>query len=209
MSDDIDPDKRFMPEDVPQENIEGEAQPEQGIPADESVAAYKGGDRVAELEAEIARLKDHMMRALAETDNIRKRSMKEREDATRYAVTSFAREMIDIADNFQRAMDAVPEEAKAADPVLKNLMDGIEATERAMLKSLEKHGIEKIEPMGEPFNPNFHEVMFEAPVPGKPGGIVIQVIETGYVIHDRLLRAAKVGVSKGEDVARSRVDETA
>ncbi|MDB5490567.1 MAG: grpE family protein [Micavibrio sp.] len=201
---DTDPDKRLMPEEMPGDE-----------PAIESLmdmpAASSDGDkaRIGELEAEITRLKDHMMRALAETDNIRKRSVKEREDASKYSVTAFAREMIDIADNFQRAIDAVPAEAKAADPTLKNLMDGIEATERGMMRSLEKQGIKKIEPMGEPFNPNFHEVMFEAPVPGKPGGIVIQVIETGYVIHDRLLRAAKVGVSKGEDGGSHKVDETA
>ncbi len=200
---DTDPDKRLMPEDI----AASEPQPELVDMPAASVDSDKA--RVTELEAEIARLKDHMMRALAETDNIRKRSVKEREDASKYSVTSFAREMIDIADNFQRAMDAVPAEAKAADPVLKNLMDGIEATERAMLKSLEKQGIKKIEPIGEPFNPNFHEVMFEAPVPGKPGGLVIQVIESGYIIHDRLLRAAKVGVSKGEDGENHRVDETA
>lgn len=200
---DTDPDKRLMPEDMPDTGL-----PPEGLdmPETEDAAAT---DRVAELEAEIARLKDHMMRALAETDNIRKRSVKEREDASKYAVTSFAKEMLDIADNFQRAMDAVPAEAKEADPVLKNLMDGIEATERVMLKSFEKQGIRKIEPMGEMFNPNFHEVMFEAPVPGKTGGTVIQVIEPGYVIHDRLLRAAKVGVAKGDDGASRKVDETA
>lgn len=201
---DTDPDKRLMPEDVAATEIS------QDNAASSPADGYdQGMARIAALEAELTQTKDHMMRALAETDNIRKRSVKEREDATKYSVTAFAREMIDIADNFQRAMDAVPAEAKAADPVLKNLMDGIEATERAMLKSLEKQGIKKLEPMGEPFNPNFHEVMFEAPVPGKPGGIVIQVIETGYVIHDRLLRAAKVGVSKGDDGGSHKVDATA
>ena len=200
---DTDPDKRLMPEEMPAAEmpIEGLDMPAASVDGDQA--------RIAELEAEIGRLKDHMMRALAETDNIRKRSVKEREDASKYSVTAFAREMIDIADNFQRAMDAVPAEAIASDPVLKNLMDGIAATERAMLKSLEKQGIKKLEPIGEPFNPNFHEVMFEAPVPGKPGGLVIQVIETGYVIHDRLLRAAKVGVSKGDDGVSRHVDETA
>lgn len=203
---DSDTDKRLMPEDIPAPGPQPEMMDGPAVSTDGDTGA-----RIAELEAEISRLKDHVMRALAETDNIRKRSVKEREDASKYSVTAFAREMIDIADNFQRAMDAVPEEAKAADPVLKNLMDGIEAIERGMLKSLEKQGIRKLEPIGEPFNPNFHEVMFEAPVSGKPGGLVIQVIETGYVIHDRLLRAAKVGVSKGEDsAAPSRhVDETA
>lgn len=168
--------------------------------------------RITELEEEATRLKDHMMRALAETDNIRKRSIKEREDAGKYAISAFAKEMIEIADNFQRAIDAVPAEAKAADGVLKNLMDGIEATERAMLKSMEKHGIRKIEPLGQMFDPNFHEVMFESPLPGKPGGTIIQVIEPGYVLNDRLLRPARVGVAKADPSANGgshRVDETA
>lgn len=187
----------LMPEALPPEDL---ATPP--APADD--------DRVAALEAEMAQMKDHMLRALAEAENLRKRALKEREDAGKYAVTAFARDMIEMADNFQRAIDAVPAEAVGADPVLKNLMDGIQATERAMLRSLEKHGIKKLEPLGQPFDPNFHEVMFEAPVPGKPGGTVIQLIEPGYVIHDRLLRAAKVGVAKGDDGATThRVDATA
>ena len=167
--------------------------------------------QIAALEAEMAQMKDQMLRALAEVDNIRKRSIKEREDAGKYAVTAFARDMLEIADNFQRAIDAVPAEAREADPALKNLMDGIEATERVMVKYLEKHGIIRMEPMDGPFDPNFHEVMFEAPVPGKPGGTVIQVLEPGYTIADRLLRPAKVGVAKADESGGTphKIDETA
>lgn len=163
--------------------------------------------RVAALEAEIAQMKDHVLRALADAENTRKRALKEREDASKYAVSSFAKDMIEIADNFSRALAAVPQEARDADPALKNLMDGIDAIERGLLKSLEKHGVKKIEPMGEMFNPHFHEVMFEAPMPGKPGGTIIQLVEPGYVLNDRLLRAAKVGVVK--DDGTRKVDATA
>ena len=149
---------------------------------------------------------------MAETENTRKRALKEREDATKFAVTSFARDMLEIADNFRRALDAIPEEARNGDdPLIKNLMAGIEATERALLKNFEKHGIRKIEPMGEPFDPHFHEVMFEASVPGKNPGTIIQLVEPGYVLHDRLLRPARVGVAKGDpgnDGPAHRLDET-
>jgi molecular chaperone GrpE len=169
-------------------------------------------DRVATLEAELVRMKDHMLRALAETENIRKRAQKEREDATKFAVSSFARDMLEIADNFRRALDAIPAEAREDSPLMKTTIEGIEATERVMLKLFEKHGIRKLEPLGEPFDPNFHEVMFEAPVPGKPAGTIIQLVDPGYVLNDRLLRPARVGIAKadpGDGGSPHRVDETA
>jgi molecular chaperone GrpE len=153
---------------------------------------------IAGLQDELDKAKDQMLRALAEAENSRKRSIKEREDASKYAVSSFAKDLVNVADNLRRALDAIPAEAMAADPHLKNLNDGVEATERELLKSFEKNGIRKINPMGEPFNPNFHEVMFEAPGSGQPAGTVVQVIETGYILNDRLLRPARVGVAKNE-----------
>lgn len=156
-------------------------------------------DRVAELEAEVARLKDHILRALADADNTRKRAVKEREDATKFAITGFARDMLEIADNFRRAIDSVPDEVKNGnDPLVTNILAGIDAIERGLLKTFEKHGIRKIEPMGQIFDPNFHEVMFEAPMPGKPAGTIIQLLEPGYTLNDRLLRPARVGVAKAE-----------
>lgn len=163
--------------------------------------------RIVELEAEISRLKDHMLRALADADNVRKRAIKEREDASRFAVTSFARDLLDIADNFRRALDAIPEEARTGNPLMKTMIEGIEATERALLRTFEKHGIKKIEPMGEVFDPNFHEVIFEAPVPDKKPGTIIQMVEPGYVLNDRLLRPARVGVAGGG--TPHKIDETA
>ncbi len=169
------------------------------MPAPDDSPVEAGNDRVAELEAEVARLKDHMLRALAETENVRKRAAKDREDAMKFAVTGFARDLLEIADNFRRALDSVPADARAGgDDLLKNLLDGIEATERSMLRTFEKHGIKKLDPMDQPFDPNFHEVMFEAPIPGKAAGTVFQVMEPGYTLNERLLRPARVGVAAGE-----------
>lgn len=155
-------------------------------------------EKIATLQAELEKTKDQALRALAEAENARKRALKDREDASRFAISSFAKDLLSVADNLRRALDSIPADAVAADPHLKNLKDGVEATERDLLKSFEKNGIRKLNPEGEPFNPNFHEVMFEAPGTGKPPGTVTQVMETGYVLNDRLLRPARVGVAKNE-----------
>lgn len=149
------------------------------------------------LEAAAAQSNDQLLRTVAEMENLRKRFQREREDATKFAISGFAKDLLDVADTFRRALDAIPADLKADDKI-KPLVEGIEATERNLLKSFEKNGIKRIEPLDEPFNPNFHEVMFEAPVAGKAAGVVIQVVEAGYVLNDRLLRAAKVGVAKGD-----------
>jgi len=164
-----------------------------GVSADK-----KGGGREAELEAELARMKDHMLRALADAENSRKRALKDREDAGKYAITAFARDLLDFTDNFHRALGSIPADLKSIDERMGNVISGIEAMEKEMLRVLEKHGIKKIEPMDQPFDANFHEVMFEAPGTGKPAGTIVQVIEPGYVIKDRLLRPARVGVAKDE-----------
>lgn len=153
--------------------------------------------RVPELEAKLAEATDRMLRALAETDNIRKRSEKERADTAKFAVTSFARDLLAVADNLRRALAAFPESERSANPAIAALYTGIEATERGLLKVFEGMGIRKIEPLGEPFNPNFHEVMFEADMPDKAPGTIIQLVDPGYMIHERLLRPARVGIAKG------------
>ena len=147
------------------------------------------------------------MRALADSENTRRRAIKDREDASKYAVQSFAKDLLDFSDNFHRALAAIPAELHD-DERIASVISGLEAMDANLLKSFEKHGIRKIEPLDEPFNPNFHEVMFEAPIPGKPGGIVIQVVEAGYVLNDRLLRAAKVGISEGDGTSHQ-VDRSA
>jgi molecular chaperone GrpE len=161
-------------------------------------APAASGDTSA-LQTELAEMKEQALRAMAEVENIRRRSQRDREDASKYAVASFARDLLDVADTFRRALDAVPEDVRDSDPRVAGLVEGIEATERKMLDTFARNGIRKIEPLEEPFDPNFHEVMFETPIAGKTAGTVIQVLEPGYVLHDRLLRPARVGVSKESD----------
>lgn len=150
------------------------------------------------LQKEAAEARDRMLRTLAEMENLRKRTTKEVADARLYGITGFARDVLDIADNLQRALDAVPAEARAAaDPGLTSLIEGVELTERSLLNALEKHGVKKFDPMGEKFDPNFQQAMFEVPDPSVPSGTVVQVMQAGYTIGERVLRPALVGVAKG------------
>src|SRR5690242_21039016 len=150
------------------------------------------------LAKEAAESRDKMLRTLAEMENLRKRTTREVADARAYGISGFARDILDIADNLQRALDAVPAEAKAAaDPGLKALIEGVELTERSLLNALEKNGVKKLDPSGGKFDPNFHQAMFEVPDPSVPAGTVVQVVQAGYTIGDRVLRPALVGVSKG------------
>jgi molecular chaperone GrpE len=150
------------------------------------------------LAKELAEAKDRTLRTLAEMENLRKRTTREIADARAYGITAFARDVLDIADNLQRALDAVPAEAKAnADPGLKALIEGVELTERSLLNTLEKNGVKKFDPTGERFDPNFQQAMYEVPDPSVPAGTVVQVVQTGYKIGERILRPALVGVSKG------------
>ena len=150
------------------------------------------------LQKEAADARDKMLRTLAEMENLRKRTAREVADARAYGITGFARDVLEIADNLQRALDAVPAEAKAgADPGLKALMEGVELTERSLLNALEKHGVKKFDPAGEKFDPNFQQAMYEVPDPSVPAGTVVHVVQAGYMIGDRVLRPAMVGVSKG------------
>ena len=150
------------------------------------------------LAKEAAELRDKVLRTLAEMENLRKRTTREVADARVYAISGFARDILDIADNLQRALDAVPAEAKAAaDPGLKALIEGVELTERSLLNTLEKNGVKKFDPAGEKFDPNFQQAMYEVPDPSLPAGTVVQVVQAGYMIGDRVLRPALVAVSKG------------
>jgi molecular chaperone GrpE len=154
-------------------------------------------ERLAELEAELAATKDKLLRALADNENMRKRNQREREDARKYAAAAFAKDMLDVADNLRRALASVPAESEW-DELTRNLLAGVAATERELLAALERHGIRRIDPLGERFDHNFHQAMFEAENTGQPAGTIVQVLQPGYVIHDRLLRPAMVAVAKGE-----------
>jgi molecular chaperone GrpE len=153
---------------------------------------------VEALTTELNEARDRTLRTLAEMENLRKRTSREIADARAYAITGFARDVLDIADNLQRALDAVPAEAKAAaDPGLKALIEGVELTERSLHATLEKNGVKKFDPTGEKFDPNFQQAMYEVPDPSVPSGTVVQVVQAGYTIGERVLRPALVGVSKG------------
>ena len=170
-------------------------EPANGAAASAPDAAEEPG-RLAELEAERADLKERLLRALADTENMRRRSEREAADARSYAVTSFARDMLNVADNTRRALDSVPKDAEATG-ALKALVEGVELTERDLLKILERHGVKRLEPEGQKFDPNMHQAMFEVPNEELPSGTVVQVVQTGYAIGERVLRPALVGVSKG------------
>lgn len=171
---------------------------EQPVP-DLAAVPDSGGDdpavRAAALEEQVAALKDQGLRYLAEIENTRRRAQKEREDAAKYAVAGFARDLLAVADNFERAMAAAPPDGLP--DAVKNLLAGIEATGRQLAAALERAGIKKIEALGQNFDPNLHRVMMEVDDPGPPPGTVVQILQTGYMIHDRLLREALVAVSKG------------
>jgi molecular chaperone GrpE len=153
--------------------------------------------RIAELEAEVAKYKDQALRALAEQENVRRRAQRDREDALKFATSGFAKDLVTVADNLRRAIDSVPEAQASGNDLVKNLLSGVSATERELLSAFEKHGIRKLDPLGEKFDHNFHQAIFELENTGKPAGTVVQVLQAGYVIHDRLLREAMVGVAKG------------
>ncbi|MGX7874945.1 nucleotide exchange factor GrpE [Mesorhizobium sp. ORM6] len=143
-------------------------------------------------------LKDRALRVAAEMENLRRRTARDVHDARTYAVANFARDMLSVSDNLRRALDAIPAEAKAlGDAGFKALIEGVDLTERAMLSALERHGVKKLAPEGEKFDPNFHQAMFEVPNPDVPANTVVQVVQPGYSIGERVLRPAMVGVAKG------------
>ena len=167
-------------------------------PAEMPESPSAAPDPTAELAKEAAELKDRLLRTLAEMENLRRRTEREVADARVYGVTNFARDIVGVADSMERAMKALDDGIRdKADAGVKALLDGVELTERELLKVLEKHGVTKLEPKGQKFDPNMHQAMFEMPDPSVPAGMVTQVVQPGYKIGERVLRPAMVGVSKG------------
>ena len=161
-------------------------------------------DPVAVLAKEAADLKDRLLRTLAEMENLRRRTDREVADARIYGVTNFARDILAVADNMERAMKALDDEIRdKADAGVKGLLDGVELTERELLNVMEKHGIKRIEPQGQKFDPNLHQAMFEIPDATVPAGTVVQIMQPGYTIGERVLRPAMVGISKGGPKAQT------
>ena len=174
---------------------------EQKAPEDADRKEDSAPDPHAVLEklvSENNELKDRALRALAETENMRRRTEREVADARVYAVTSFARDLLSVVDNLERALGSLTEEQRAgADAVLKSLIEGVELTSRDMASVLGRHGVKRLDPKGEKFDPNFHQAMFEAPNDAVPSGAVFEVMQSGWKIGERVLRPALVGVSKG------------
>jgi molecular chaperone GrpE len=166
---------------------------EEAAPGDAAATAQ----RLAEAEAEIARLKDEYLRALAEMENVRRRAARDREEANQYAISSFARDMLSVADNLQRALGSVDEDARKQDPALDALMSGVELTEKELQTVLDRHGIKRILAIGQPFDPHVHEALYEIPDENVPHGTILQEVQSGYTIHDRTLRPARVGIARG------------
>lgn len=185
------------PAEVAHDEVE---EPPQEEPASDPVKVL--ATRVQELEGEL-------LRAVAETENVRKRGERNVVDAHKFAVSSFAKDLLSVADNLQRALGAIPAERRGESDLVDNLLTGVEAVERELIATFQRHNIEKIEPLDQPFDPNFHQAMFEVPNSGKPNGIVVQMLQPGYVLHGRLLRPAMVGVAKGDGPTEHKVDTTA
>jgi molecular chaperone GrpE len=177
-------------------------------PAGETPTSQADGFAVIEkLNAENAELKDRALRALADVENMRRRSEREAADARTYAVTGFARDLLTVVDNFARALDSLPAETRAAvEGPIKTFVEGVELTGRELQAVLGRHGVKKLEPQGEKFDPNFHQAMFEAPDEALPAGTVTQVVQSGWKIGERVLRPALVGVSKGGPKVAAKVE---
>lgn len=168
-----------------------EAQP------DPAAEAQRLAAEVLKLEGQIKDLTDRLLRAHADLDNLRKRAEREKEDTAKYAISKFAHDIVGVSDNFQRAIGAVPAGAAAADPALNTLLEGVMMTEAELIKVMERHGVKRIDPLGEPFNPHMHQAMMEQIDPSVAAGTILQVFQAGYLIDSRVIRPAMVVVAKG------------
>jgi molecular chaperone GrpE len=186
-----------MPDDKPDEmDEEIGAKPE---PSDK-VSTDPGIEVRGEIEAmmaENADMRDRLLRTMADMENLRKRTEREKSDTARYAISSFARDVLTVGDNLRRTVEHVPPDAAAQDPALKSFLDGVELTERELLNVLERHGVTRIDPLGARFDPNFHQAMYEVEKNDVPEGTVVDVMQGGYTIGERCLRPALVAVAKG------------
>ncbi|PII39749.1 heat shock protein GrpE [Sinorhizobium meliloti CCBAU 01290] len=175
----------------------------------EADASTTAPDPLELARAESAELRDKYLRLAAEMDNLRRRTERDVKDAKSYSVAGFARDMLAVSDNLRRALDAIPADAReAGDAGLKALIEGVEMTERSMLAALERHGVKQLDPTGQKFDPNFHQAMFEVPNTEVPNNTVVQVVQAGYTIGERVLRPAMVGVAKGGPKAATSESET-
>lgn len=186
--------------------------PEGSLPPDAG-AGEPAEARVQQLEAELSELKDRSLRALADAENTRRRAQREVMEARKYAASGIVKDLLNVSDNLRRALESVPPELRERDEQVKNLVIGVELVEKDLLGAFEKHGVKRIEPLGEPFNHEYHQAMYEVENSGQPSGTIVQLLQPGYVMHDRLLRPAMVAVAKGKPdtppAPHERVDTTA
>ena len=173
---------------APAANDDAPAQPRQQAP--------DLGPQEPSAEQQLAEMKDKMLRGLAEAENMRRRAERERDESAKFAVTNFARDVVAVADNLRRTLDSAKGKSESDAAQLKALVEGVELTERSLQATLEKYNVKIVEALGQKFDPNLHQAMFEVPDTGKEAGTVVQVIQPGYVIAGRLLRPAMVGVAK-------------
>ncbi|WP_420964458.1 nucleotide exchange factor GrpE [Bradyrhizobium sp. B120] len=176
-----------------------DALPDPGGAADSgrAVASDRSSEDRTQLLAENAELKDRLLRALAEVENTRRRAERDLDNMRQYAITKFAGDMLNVADNLERAIASIPASVREPEAALRTLVEGVGLTEKELLRALEKHGIRKLDPLGERFDPNLHEALFEVPDPSVPRGTVMKVLQPGYAIGSRVLRPAKVGIASG------------
>ena len=192
-----------MPDDKtdPAEPNEDQAKPADILKAEaQTVNADPSAKLGADLDAllvENAEMRDRLLRTMADMENLRRRTEREKTDTARYAISNFARDVLTVGDNLKRTVDHVPADAAAQDPALKSFLEGVELTERELLNVLERHGVTRIEPLGARFDPNCHQAMYEVPNADVPEGTVVDVMQAGYVIGDRCLRPALVAIAKG------------
>ena len=189
-------------EDVSNNTTAADAQPDNVAAAQANDAeASHDGDPLTDMTAERDALKDQLLRALADTENMRRRSEREADTARKYGHTQFARDLVGAIDNLARALASAPDDKSSLDEPVQSLLTGIELSWTEIQLAIEKHGVRQINPVGEKFDYNFHQAMFEVPTNDEPPGMVLEVVQHGYALHDRLLRPAMVGVSKSADKA--------
>jgi molecular chaperone GrpE len=191
------------------ESVNDEAPPPAEAPEGQPDPAAPLKERIAELEEELAKARDQRLRAVAETDNIRKRAERDQVESSKYAITAFARDMVNVLENLKRASDAIPPEARSENEFLGKLAEGVGLTMHELLTIFERYGIRRLDPLNQKFDPNFHQAVVQVERDDVPPGTVTQVVQSGYVIHDRLLRPAMVAVSKPPGDAPKQVDTTA
>ncbi len=186
-----------MPDDKPDEmdeKIGATPEPSAKVSPDPGIEAR---GEIEAMMAENADMRDRLLRTMADMENLRKRTEREKSDTARYAISSFARDVLTVGDNLRRTVEHVPADAAAQDPALKSFLEGVELTERELLNVLERHGVTRIDPLGARFDPNFHQAMYEVEKKDVPEGTVVDVMQGGYTIGERCLRPALVAVAKG------------